>query len=214
MSSVATDADPLQRGFERILSQYGNAREHQRFGRTNPIWLVFERLASELKALEPIATSRHLTVKWSAGQGRWATVPWIAALDKRETIRISEGVYVIYLFRADLAGVFLTINQGASWALATGNQKEAFLALGDRAAKLRSRLGTLQDSDFDMSGAITLGSHAPLIRAYESSTIAAKYYARDNVPSDDSLSSDLTSAVAAYQQLVPTSRWLRPRSLL
>ena len=201
---------PLQERFERILAKYRNARDHEAFGKANPLWQTFEDLATELRNTDRVAKSSTLKIRWSAGQGRWANVPWIAALDTRETKRISEGVYAIYLFRADLAGVYLTINQGASWALNTGNQREGFAALRTRAAELRSALEALP-AEFDLSGTITLGSSAPLIRAYEASTVAARYYVRGGVPDDAVLRADFKAAITTYQRLVPTSR-LRVRN--
>lgn len=202
--TTTEEKQPLQHDFEAILAQYAAARDHEVFGKENAVWSVFESLAAGLRETDPLSKTQNLKLKWSAGQGRWATVPWMAVLDKRETDKISQGVYVIYLFRADMAGVYLTLNQGASWALTAGNKREAFVQLRERAAELRTAVGAI--AGFDMTGGITLGSPAPLIKAYEASTIATKYYARGSVPNDEVLRQDLKTAIVAYQKVVPTSR--------
>jgi len=59
-------------------------------------------------------TRQHLKVEWSAGVGRWAKIPWIALMDRRETTTTQQGVYCVYLFREDMSGVYLTLNQGVN----------------------------------------------------------------------------------------------------
>jgi len=201
-----SDENPLQTGLERILEHYGAARREGVFGRDHHIWSVFERLASAIRLSTPFVSAKNTILRWSAGQGRWATVPWIAVFDERETSRISEGVYVIYLFRADQEGVYLTVNQGASWALVPGTGRGGLRALRERAQQLRERLAGLRAEGFDLESVIDLGSSIPLIKAYQASTIASKYYVRGAVPHDKALRRDLGCALAAYQRIVPTSR--------
>ncbi len=57
----------------------------------------------------------------SAGQGNWADVPWIAVFDKEITTSATIGYDIAYLFRADMSGVYLSLNQG--WTYFKENYK-------------------------------------------------------------------------------------------
>ena len=54
-------------------------------------------------------------VKFSSGQGKWASVPWIAFFDKEITTKATEGYYIVYLFKCDMSGVYISLNQGFSF---------------------------------------------------------------------------------------------------
>ena len=132
----------LTRSSVRWRQSWGatRARAYEAFGKRNPLWAEFERVASALKGSADVVRFPNVVARSSAGQGRWATVPWIAALDSRETSKTSEGVYVIYLFRADMSGVYLTLNQGTSWVMA-GYGGSGPAQLRERAAQLRLAQG-------------------------------------------------------------------------
>ncbi len=53
-------------------------------------------------------------------------------------VETSEGVYVVYLRRADLSGVYLTLNQGTT-RVQVDSGKRAGNVLRERAARLRNR---------------------------------------------------------------------------
>jgi 5-methylcytosine-specific restriction enzyme B len=144
-------------------------------------------------------------VRWSAGQGRWATIPWIALLDTRETTKPSDGVYAVYLFRGDMTGAYLTLSQGASSLMAGSGPAR----LRDRAAALRTRCKGLASCGFEVRAGLDLGSNASLANGYEDSTVAFKFYARGSVPSDAALHDDLAHLLDCYQALVPSSRIVR-----
>lgn len=125
--------------FGRILDTYSRARRHDSFSSEHPVWAWFTRAGQVVREVVDAAGRKGLTTRWSVGQGRWATVPWIAVMDERETSRVSNGVYVVYLFRGDMTGVYATINQGSSDLLAA-HKKNAPERLRERAAQPPGRL--------------------------------------------------------------------------
>jgi hypothetical protein len=203
-ATASPEGHEIQVSFEAVLAQYERARSKEPFGKQSALWSEFDRIATGLRASREVARFKNIVIKWSAGQGRWATVPWIAALDSRETSRTSEGVYVIYLFRADLSGVYLTLNQG-TMSLLEGRRN---VQLRERAAQLRKRSGSLKDSGFEVSEGIDLKSDAQLIRGYQDSTVAYKLYSRNQIPGDIALLRDLAAVLAVYEKLVPSRRFL------
>jgi hypothetical protein len=198
----------LQRSLEAILEGYARVRETERFGIRSSIWTFFEEFCNGLRDSPEIARFRNIRMKWSAGQGRWASVPWVAALDARETTKTSRGVYAIYLFRADLSAVYLTLNQGTSWFIGGYGRDAGAARLRARASKLREYCGALKSHGFELTDQIDLRSSLPLVRLYPSSTVAFKRYDKHDVPEDGAIVSDLSEVLAAYEKLVPSRRYL------
>lgn len=50
--------------------------------------------------------------KGSAGQGRWATIPWIGVFSEAISITAESGFDIVYLFSEDMKSVYLSLNQG------------------------------------------------------------------------------------------------------
>ncbi len=54
------------------------------------------------------------TYKGSAGAGNWSATPWIAILDILITDTPQSGYYPVFLFRDDMSGFYLSLNQGVT----------------------------------------------------------------------------------------------------
>ena len=61
-----------------------------------------------------IINSEGYLVQGSAGQGNWARCPWIAVFDILITETAQTGYFPFYLFREDMKGVYLSLNQGVT----------------------------------------------------------------------------------------------------
>ena len=61
---------------------------------------------------EFIFNRKEYKVSASAGQGGWAEVPWLGIFHKDVSTSAQEGYYIVYLFRGDSEGVYLSLNQG------------------------------------------------------------------------------------------------------
>jgi hypothetical protein len=200
----------IQAAFEHVLRHYWNARHTETIAKSHPVCAQLSGAARSLAESKQVRRFPNVVVKWSAGQGNWATIPWIAALDSRETARTSQGVYVVYLFRADMSGLYLTLNQGTTQVQADFG-REAHAVLRDRAGKIRKLAADLAKHGFDLSQPIRLAHDSAIVRSYEAATIAHRLYARDAVPTDAELLGDLEAVLGAYDRLVP-SRSLVGRS--
>lgn len=64
----------------------------------------------ELRAL--IEDDKNYTVKGSMGQGNRTDYPWISVLDRSITTSTQKGLYVVFLFKKNMEGFYLTLNQG------------------------------------------------------------------------------------------------------
>jgi hypothetical protein len=135
------------------------------------------------------------------GQGNWAKVPWTAFLDHRETNSMQRGVYCVYLFRADMSGLYLTFNQGVNEPKKRHGTKEARAVLRKRAGELRDLCGNLvTEHAFKADDEIDLRVSGGLGADYEHSTVAYKYYEKDKLPSDRELLGDVDAVLTVYDQ--------------
>jgi hypothetical protein len=139
---------------------------------------------------------------WGAGKGRWADVPWIAVLDRRETSSIQHGIYVVFLFRADMSGFYLTLNQGVTEPTNQLGRPKARELLRKNALDLRGRLQSLERSGFKLDNELSLKSEAERPRSYEYGAIAYKFYSAEVTPGDATINNDLELLLHEYQSLV------------
>jgi len=191
-----------------ILGGYLKARDGT-FGSSSSLWSAFRRLAAFVGESPGVVDDHKIRVRWSMGQGRWATIPWIALLDQRETNRVTDGVYVVYLFREDMTGAYISLNQGASDLLGMFRQG-AFARLRSRASAFSSEIApSLENTGFSTGEQIDLRATRELGRAYEAGAIASKLYSPSNLPGDRALREDLAVLLRAYQRVVPSERTLR-----
>lgn len=156
-------------------------------------------LVTVFEETSPVAKREGLKVVRSMGVGRWPNVPWLALLDSRETESTRRGVYPVYLFRSDLTGVYLTLNQGVEQSIDDVGVAQTLPALEQRATKIRADLQAVDGTGFNPSGTIDLGpKKGKLARSYEAGCILARFYPSDELPADGRLESDLEDLLSVY----------------
>jgi 5-methylcytosine-specific restriction protein B len=202
ISLRSAEQSPLREGLETVLSRYGTARESEPFGSTNSLWSTFARLERALRESQPIQTRSSVSVKASLGQGNWAKVPWIALLDNRETTTAQAGVYGVLLFRQDMTGVYITLNQGVTQITQELGVVAGRDALRTRAREIRARCEALAYRGYTLDDEIDLRTDAGLGARFEDSTIAYKLYERGAVPSDSEILADVDALLEAYDRYI------------
>jgi hypothetical protein len=143
-------------------------------------------------------------------------IAWVAVLDPDQTKTAQEGIYIVYLYSADMTRLYLSLNQGF-----TAHQKRAEsitreqrkasktdLALASITSEtevIRSELSTLVGASEAMlscigGGAleIDLGHVGDLANGYEAGHIAGFGYEMDSLPDDEVLHLHLTSLLSLY----------------
>lgn len=153
-------------------------------------------------AVESAVVDRSsLVFKGSCGQGRWAGGPWVGVFNPLVTNSAQRGYYICYLFREDMAGVYLSLNQGVTEAK-LAYRSDAKSALRARAGNFRAILGS-RAKGFE-SLAIDLSSRSPSddTAFYEAGNICARYYSAEDLPSEEALASHLAKAVQLYDDLI------------
>jgi len=125
-----------------------------------PSWkMLVDDLPELLRNL--FGLSDRYLVKGSIGQGNMTEIPWICFFDKEITRSAQAGYYLVILFRKDMKGFYLSLNQGwTQYEKAYNSRKIAFenLKLNVQAAQNgMNTLGGLDISNLDIGATRDLG---------------------------------------------------------
>lgn len=138
-------------------------------------------------------------IQGSAGQGNLAEIPWIGVFDRDITVTAQKGYDIVYLFRADMTGVYLSLNQGWTFFRDTYGTSEGKIRIKQNALGWRNiLLSALEDFSCET---IDLGSTGILGKGYELGHICGIYYSLDEMPSNEVLRSDLIKLLGVYREL-------------
>ena len=200
MAIVHKSEAHIKNGFDNILSNCLRARRKP-FGHEPALWKVFDELCTQLE--QYVSNRLTLKVKWSVGKGAWARVPWIALLAERETNSTKHGVYPVYLFREDLSGVYIALNQGIGVLADKQGTPKSRRILRERAEQLRRDMPVIQSlkhAAFSIDNEIDLHTSGELEKNYKASIVAYKLYRRSEIPNDAELLNDLEQLLVAYDE--------------
>ena len=136
-------------------------------------------------------------IKGSMGQTNKSDCPWVAIFNPDITKTIQSGVYIVYVFKKDMTGFYLTLNQGIQNFKDLFNSKKYDYAL-KVANYFKDAIGTTSFSKED----INLGNVKPNERpyGYQKTNILSKYYSLDNFD-DNILFADLFELISIYDEI-------------
>lgn len=147
------------------------------------------------KKLEELLIDDNFYTKGSIGNGQFASVPWIAIMDKRITKSTTKGIYIVFLFSEDGEKVYLTLNQGVTYF----DEKKYNRSLVKEASK---KIYEALQNPKSQPVMIELNSSTKLGQGYEKTTISGYEYSVNNIPSESRIVSDLGNLIKDYRQLV------------
>lgn len=160
-------------------------------------------LRASRDVLEPLVPAGYRT-DFGGGRGATAAVPWLGVFDPDETESAQRGMYLVYLFAADMSVVYLCLAQGITDLSREHGWKKARELLRTQAEALRSALGRE-----DLDEQIDLRSQVARPRSYEASVILAKPYEARALSAEAELVADLQSFVKLYQDGLAVREGLR-----
>jgi len=144
--------------------------------------------------------TEQFIVEGSPGKGNWAEVPWLCIYKKRITSSAETGYYIAYLFRADMDGVYLSLNMGwTQFERKYGSIDLALSKITATAFRCRQILDSFME-DFS-TDPINFHANGRLARGYEKGHICGKYYPKTAMPNDITLVSDLNDLKGVYREL-------------
>lgn len=180
--------------FDFVLNNYIKAKSEQSFA-GHPLGECVRSTIPGILRSEHCANNEYV-IKGSIGQGAWATVPWIAIMNKGITTTTQNGVYLVYLFSADGDRVFLTLNQGCTDLINKCGRKKTLSLLADTANELRTELQITAAHFADGKGIMTGNDY------YDAGCIAYVEYLKGRIPDDKTLYSDLNAFCKYYERYV------------
>ncbi len=144
-----------------------------------------------------IADRNRFKVVGSPGKGNWTECPWIAILDLLVTNSPQKGYYPVLIYKSDMSGVYLSLNQGVTDVI-ENYKKEAISVLKLRAQDFRAKI-EYNSQNYLLN--IDLRSKTRNAKHYEAGNILAKYYPKENLPNESRLRNDLTEILDLYENL-------------
>jgi 5-methylcytosine-specific restriction enzyme A len=189
----------IRDGFLEVMANY---RDATRSSFTNHALANFirEGLCDAVKSAAA-QWGYGLVFKGSAGQGIWTRGPWIGIFNPIITPGAQKGFYPCYLFREDMHGIYLSLNQGTTEAKEL-YRSDAKSALRARAQNYRSILGA-QIFSFSQDGIdLAPSSQSNLTAFYEAGNICSKYYPANSLPLEEQLITDLHDMLVLYGRLI------------
>jgi 5-methylcytosine-specific restriction protein B len=206
-------ASDIQSELETFMGLYVRSRPEERFGKEATAYQMMEKLEVSFATLPALSSRETVSVQGSVGQGNWVGVPWVAFLDSRETDSTQDGVYPVLLFRPDMSGVFVTLNQGVTRPLNTLGRAEGRRFLRERIEAIRPRGAAMRHHSFALDDNIDLRATSGVGRNYADATIGYKFYARGAVPTATDINADIEAILIDYERYLAVKQPAKPPSV-
>jgi 5-methylcytosine-specific restriction protein A len=185
--------------FESVVNDYNEA--YKQDITNHPLVKLITQIIPKA-IFEIIVEKERYLIKGSAGAGNWTNTPWVAIFDVLVTNTAQSGYYPVFLFRDDMSGFYLSLNQGVT-EIKTKYKREAKQILKLKAEDFRAQLNFLpknfdkQDISLKRRGS----TKSPLPGLYEAGNIIAKYYSAYDLPDDSQLKEDVIEILKLYEIL-------------
>jgi 5-methylcytosine-specific restriction protein A len=179
-------------------SEYKKNKKSLKVSKNDTAALLLKKLPEELFSRAALLENEY-KIEGSVGKGEISEIPWICVFDKDITESAQTGFYIVYLFRADLSGFYISLNQGwTQYEKAFKPKSQAKIEIEIVAKKLKKTLKTVADFTFDK---INLKGNSDLAKGYELGNICSKYYSLNDLPNSNSLINDLQKLIWTYREL-------------
>ena len=199
--AALAETSSLQTLLSRFFEIFAASRQHP-FQVNDELWQLMRQLSASFGQLPSLTKRAQIKIQWSVGRGEWAGIPWIAFVDQTETKTTQKGLYGAILFRGDLSGCYLTLNQGVMAVTDVHPRSEARKILRERADQFRKISSTLRDAGFCFEPDLDPRTERDLGADYQASTIAYKFYPREAIPSDKDIAADLEALLFCYNNIL------------
>lgn len=133
----------------------------------------------------------------SPGQGNWASVPWIAIMDREITTTTQSGIYIVYLYASDCETFYITLNQGCTELKNNLGVKKAVEKMQHISKKLSSQIDS-RGFEIGDHADLKANSTSNLSYLYERGVIFYKAYHKNHLPENDEMLDDLSRMKAIY----------------
>merc|ERR1719424_1412270 len=129
------------------------------------------------------------------GAGKWARIPWLSIIEPNQTTQ--SGLFIQYLVRADVSGVYLCLGQGTQKLRAAAGPSVQQTHFNTIANYVRRRCHALlggEVSSFDLNGRVELRAPKGHGVPFEKAIVVSRFYAKGGVPEEAAVG--LTASLA------------------
>ncbi|MBR1757718.1 MAG: DUF3578 domain-containing protein [Lachnospiraceae bacterium] len=184
----------MRQSFQYVLDTYlstgsradSSSRTYQELIHTIP---------REIKDL--LKDREDLIVKGSMGNGNKAAFPWIAIMNRNVTTTTQKGLYIVFLFKRDMSGLYLTLNQGIT-NFEKLYKSEKYKCATKVSDYFRSEI---EDTSFSKEPIYLGGKKGDLGYGYEKANVIQTFYPSGNF-SDELIQRDLEELIGIYDLIV------------
>lgn len=158
-----------------------------------------QRVLREVESRTDLPLPSALFAKGYGGQTSAAATPWIGVFDPEINSSAREGLYLAYIFSADLRTVSLTLQQGITHLehrLGKGQARQDHLRR--QAARLRRAVAMQRRNEWVDEPELRHGAARP--KAYEAASVIARCYDVADLPQETALGDDLIHAADALKR--------------
>ena len=133
----------------------------------------------------------------SIGKGNRTDYPWVSILNTRVTTTTQKGIYIVFLFKKDMSGFYLSLNQGITF-FANKYKKKKYSKAVLVADYFQQEI---TDTSFFTAPIDLGGKKGDLGYGYCKTNIISKYYQKGNF-TDEMLIADLSELSGIYDVIV------------
>jgi len=180
--------------FTTVLKHYLDAQSQT----TDSTSLVHRTLIVDLpRGLTELLQRRDIVVKGSEGIGNRTKYPWVCLMNRKLTNTPQKSIYIAYLFKKDMSGFYLTLNQGITFFEKRYKKKKY-----DNAMRVSKYFGNEITGSIFKAGVIDLGGvRGDNGYGFERTTILSKYYDGYRMDEEE-LKSDLREMLKLYDEII------------
>ncbi|MGN7313392.1 MrcB family domain-containing protein [Alkalicoccobacillus gibsonii] len=189
----------MKTAYHRVLTEYQDQRTKPFKPSENPLSKFMINDIPNMLKDQLYLDDQKYKVQASVGMGRWTETPWISIFDRDITKTATKGFYIVYLFRKDMKGVYLSLNQGTTHLQNKYKKNNPRSKMEEIALKLQDTL-SLSLEDFPTTK-IDLISKTSNSKNYMASHICGKYYSLEQLPTNQEIQNDFQKILKIYQQL-------------
>lgn len=190
----------LKEAFELAAKKYPLTDEERKHFAGSEVGKIINKQLPVLIEQKANIDLNNYLITGSVGKGQFAEIPWISVFRRSITESATKGIYIVYLFTADLKGVYLSLNQGFTYFKDKYGTRVGRQEIKKVAHYLRHHCKTIPQ-DLSLKE-IELKAEKMLGKGYIPGHITGKYYEIDHLPSSEVLANDLRNLMTVYEEVI------------
>ena len=133
-------------------------------------------------------------VKGSCGVSYKTDIPWIGVFNSKITESAQKGLYIVYLFKADMTGFYMCLGQGVTNFQKYGKNKDEYMVRVAQYFKGLTDTYIFSKDSIDLNSNVSRGEH------YNKANVLQKYYDKEKID-EYNFEEDLRELIKIYDQI-------------